>query len=40
MGQQAMKMALSLMTANQEGEEPANIVVQGTLVVRASTVGD
>jgi DNA-binding LacI/PurR family transcriptional regulator len=40
MGQRAMKMALSLMTANQEGEPLANIVVQGRLVVRASTVGD
>jgi len=40
MGQRAMKMALSLMTADQEGEPLANIVVQGKLVVRASTVGD
>jgi LacI family repressor for deo operon, udp, cdd, tsx, nupC, and nupG len=40
MGQRAMKMALSLMTANQEGEPLANIVVQGRLVVRASTVRD
>jgi DNA-binding LacI/PurR family transcriptional regulator len=40
MGQRAMKMALSLMTANQEGEPLSNIVVQGKLVVRASTVRD
>jgi DNA-binding LacI/PurR family transcriptional regulator len=40
MGQRAMKMALSLMTADHEGEPLSNIVVQGKLVVRASTVGD
>jgi DNA-binding LacI/PurR family transcriptional regulator len=40
MGQRAMKMALSLMTANQEGDPLSNIVVQGKLVVRASTVRD
>jgi DNA-binding LacI/PurR family transcriptional regulator len=42
MGQLAMKMALSLMamdTENDEKEELANIVVQGKLIVRASTVG-
>ncbi len=42
MGQLAMKMALSLMNINEEeeGEELSNIVVQGELIVRASTVGD
>jgi len=40
MGQRAMNMALSLMTADQEGEPLSNIVVQGKLVVRASTAGD
>jgi len=41
MGQLAMKMALSLMTIGDESakEELSNIVVQGELIVRASTVG-
>lgn len=40
MGQLAMKMALSLMTTDQENkaQEFSNIVVQGKLIVRASTV--
>jgi DNA-binding LacI/PurR family transcriptional regulator len=42
MGQLAMKMALSLMTIEEgdEREELSNIVVQGKLIVRASTAGD
>ena len=42
MGQLAMKMGLSLMTIEEgdEGEELSNIVVQGELIVRASTAGD
>jgi DNA-binding LacI/PurR family transcriptional regulator len=40
MGRQAMRMALSLITARDDGgEELANVVVQGKLVVRASTAG-
>jgi len=41
MGQLAMKMALSLMTIGDESakEELSNVVVQGELIVRASTVG-
>ena len=41
MGKLAMKMALSLMTMDEEDnqEELSNIVVQGKLIVRASTVG-
>jgi DNA-binding LacI/PurR family transcriptional regulator len=42
MGRLAMKMALSLMAIGEENheEEISNIVVRGTLVVRASTVED
>jgi DNA-binding LacI/PurR family transcriptional regulator len=42
MGQLAMKMTLSLMAIEEgeNGEELSNIVVQGKLIVRASTVGD
>jgi len=41
MGRLAMKMALSLMNVEEgEEEELSNIVVQGELIVRASTVGD
>ena len=42
MGQLAMKMALSLMAIEDGdgGEELSNIVVQGKLIVRASTAGD
>jgi DNA-binding LacI/PurR family transcriptional regulator len=40
MGQLAMKMALSLMAIGEEDEEElSNIVVQGKLIMRASTVG-
>ncbi len=40
MGQLAMKMALSLMTIGEEDEEElSNIVVQGKLIMRASTMG-
>jgi DNA-binding LacI/PurR family transcriptional regulator len=40
MGQRAMHMMLSLITAGEDGgEQLANIVVQGKLIVRASTVG-
>jgi hypothetical protein len=39
MGQLAMKMGLSLMAIDGEGseEELSNIVVEGELIVRAST---
>ncbi len=42
MGQLAMKMALSLMAIEEgeNGEELSNIIVQGKLIVRASTAGD
>ena len=41
MGQQAMRMMLSLVTLRQgSGENPTNMVVQGKLIVRASTVGE
>ncbi len=42
MGRFAMEMALSLMTLGEEDNEEglSNIVVQGRLVVRASTIGD
>jgi DNA-binding LacI/PurR family transcriptional regulator len=42
MGRLAMKMALSLMTIGEENheEEISNVIVRGTLVVRASTVQD
>lgn len=42
MGRLAMKMALSLMTISEENheEEISNVIVRGTLVVRASTVED
>ncbi len=42
MGRLAMKMTLSLMTIGEENheEEISNVVVRGTLVVRASTVED
>jgi DNA-binding LacI/PurR family transcriptional regulator len=42
MGQLAMKMTLSLMAIEEgeNGEELSNIVVQGKLIVRASTAGD
>jgi DNA-binding LacI/PurR family transcriptional regulator len=41
MGQLAMKMALSLMAIDEDGEEEelSNVVVRGKLIVRASTVG-
>jgi hypothetical protein len=43
MGQLALKMALSLIAIGGENggqeEELSNIVVQGRLIVRASTVG-
>jgi len=41
MGQQAMRMMLTLITARQGGDEGlTNVVVQGKLIVRASTVGE
>jgi DNA-binding LacI/PurR family transcriptional regulator len=42
MGQLAMEMALSLMSVDEadDEEEFSNVVVQGRLVVRASTVGE
>lgn len=41
MGQQAMRMMLSLITDRQDGSEDlTNLVVQGKLIVRASTVGE
>jgi DNA-binding LacI/PurR family transcriptional regulator len=40
MGERAMEMMLSLIPGEQNGAgEPANIVVQGKLIVRASTIG-
>jgi DNA-binding LacI/PurR family transcriptional regulator len=40
MGEQAMRMMLSLITAGEDSDrEVADIVIQGRLIVRASTVG-